>query len=190
MATSTRDDYERFVYFCIELVNIANRTKKYEDYTFNTIRHGIHDLRSIYSGFTSIEAIEKFKGRITPMTEEHYNGRANCAREIIEIIRGGGNSVDVKFLVEFVKESCKVHYTTAAENNRLKEFQNKKGYIWQEGYRQAGIKLVRYDGIKTWYQIKGVKYYKTKNELREIFCLSRWNLDLMIEAKGEEIVIP
>lgn len=189
MTVSFRDEYEDFAEYCVLQVNIANQYSKHEERVFHAIRHGLHDLRSIYSGFASIAAIEKFNGRITPMTEEHYNGRANCAKKIIEMIRAAGDSLDIKLLVDFIKESCKVHYTTAEENNRLVKFQNKPGYNWAEGYRLAGITLVKYSGIQIWYQIKGIKYFKTKNELRDIFDVSLWTLDRMIEAKGEEIVI-
>jgi hypothetical protein len=180
---AVREDYEAFANFCIGLVGLVGVR---EEHIFQSIRHQIHDLKPIYSGYTSHAAIKMYKGRLTKMTKEHYNGRANSAREIVQMIK---NKVGYQELLNFIKKSCNVHYTTPEENMKLVPYQNKENYNWEEAYAAAGIKLVKYQGIKIWYKIDGVKYYKTKKELQEFFDCSLYCLDGMIDEKGEEIVI-
>jgi hypothetical protein len=183
---TAREDYVNFSQWCRDLVSMVGNTQSREEFLFQAIRHGIHDLRPIYSGYTSIGAIKTFKGKTTHMTREHYNGRANSSRNIIRMIREGISDTD---LLDFVLESCKVHYTTKEENIRLIPYQTQSDYTWQEGYKKANIKLVRFDGIKTWYLIDGIKYYKSKQELSDILDVTLYRLDRLIEAKGEELAI-
>jgi len=181
--SSAREDYEGFANYCVSLSNLVNVR---DEFIFQAIRHQIHDLKPIYSGYTSLAAIKMYNGRMTKMTKEHYNGRANSARKIIQMIK---DKVQYQELLNFIKKSCNVHYTTAEENMRLVEYQNKENYNWEDAYAAAGIKLVQYQGVKIWYKIDGVKYYKTKQELQEFFDCSLYCLDRMIDEKGEEIVI-
>jgi hypothetical protein len=183
---TAREDYINFTQWCRDLVSMTDSKQSREDFLFQAIRHGIHDLKPVYSGYTSLAAIKAFGGRVTHMTREHYNGRANSSRKIIQMIREGVADED---LFDFVLKSCKVHYTTKEENQRLVQYQNAENYSWQEGYRKAGIKLVRYDGIKTWYLIDGIKYYKSKLELADILGVTLYRLDRLIEGKGEELAI-
>ena len=178
-----REDYEGFANYCIGLVNMAGIR---DEFIFQSIRHQIHDLKPIYSGYTSWAAIKMYNGRVTKMTKEHYNGRANSAREIIQMIK---DKVGYQELLNFIKKSCNVHYTTPEENISLVPYQNKENYNWEEAYAAAGIKLVPFQGVKIWYKIDGIKYIKTKLELQEFFGVGLYKLDSMIQEKGEEILI-
>ena len=178
-----REDYQGFANYCINLVNMKDTR---DEFVFQSIRHGIHDLRPIYSGYTSIAAIKAHNGRVTKMCKEHFNGRANSSRRIMQMIR---DKTTLPTLIDFIKESCKVHYTTSEENMRLVEYQNKENYNWMDAYNFAGIKLVKFEGAKIWYKIDGIKYFKTKNELQELFGVTLYKLDSMIEEKGEELII-
>lgn len=181
-----REDYEGFAHFCISLVGLEGLPGVREEHIFQSIRHQIHDLKPIYSGYASHAAIKMYKGRITKMTKEHYNGRANSARQIIQMIK---DKVGYQELLKFIKKSCNVHYTTPEENMKLVPYQNKENYNWKESYDAAGIKLVPFTGVKIWYKIDGIKYNKTKQELQEFFGVSLYKLDSMIEEKVEEILI-
>jgi len=185
---SIRGDYAAFANYCTQLVNLLKNNLAREEHVFQSIRQGIYDLKPIYSGYASVEAIKKYNGKIKKMCKEHYNGRAMCARKIIEYIKFS-NVVNLSYLVNYIKKSSMVHYTTSEENNRLVKFQNKPGYNWEEAYKAAGIILVKYDGIQTWYLIKGIKYYKTKQELKDMFNCTLYAVDNMIEAKGQDIII-
>lgn len=187
---SIREDYVAFANFCIMLVGLLKTNSHYirEEFIFQAIRHGIHDLKPIYSGYSSIAAILKHNGRITHMCREHYHSRAIRARQIIHMIKST-NDLDFQELVDFIKESCKVHYTTAEENTKLAAFQIKENYDWKEAYKTLGIHLAKYDGIKTWYKINGIKYYKTKQEIQDILGLTLYALDNIIEEKGDDILI-
>lgn len=187
---SIREDYESFANFCIILVGLLKNNLYHirEEFVFQTIRHGIHDLKPIYSGYSSIAAIKKHNGRTTHMCREHYHSRAICARKIVEIIKTT-KELEFQDLVDFIKESCKVHYTTSEENNKLAQYQNKENYDWKEAYKTLDIHLVKYDGIKTWYKVDGIKYYKTKQEIQDILGLTLYGLDNLIEEKGDDILI-
>ena len=178
-----REDYEAFANFCIGLVGLVGVR---EEHIFQSIRHQIHDLKPIYSGYASRAAIKMYNGRVTKMTKEHYNGRANSARQIIQMIK---DKVQYQQLLNFIKKSCNVHYTTPEENMSLVPYQNKENYNWEEAYAAAGIQLIPFNGVKIWYKIDGIKYIKTKQELQDLFGVSLYKLDSMIEEKGEEILI-
>lgn len=186
MNKSIREDYEKFAEWCLLQKDIVKQDKNKYFWTARSIANNLYDLRSIYSGYTSLEAIRKFNGRTTKMTREHYNGRAKCSNNILEMII---NDCDMNSLVAYIKESCKVHYTTKEENIALAKYQNTEDYDWQKTYKDVGIKLVRYDGIKNWYKIEGIKYHKSKPELMELFGVSSYKLEKMIQDQGEELMI-
>ena len=184
--TTRRDDYEGFVRVCFVLHEMCTARGVDLDWAYGMIRHTLHDLKPIYSGYTSLQAIKEFKGLTTLMTREHYNGRANCAKKILNMIETNESSSDI---FDFVMESCKVHYTTHAENMELVKYQNNDDLTWEQAYAEAGVKLVRYDGIKNWYEIEGIRYYKSKKELMDIFDVSTYKLDKLISNQGKELMI-
>ncbi len=77
--TSRREDYAGFVDYCAGIHRISVDRNMDLGWAYSTIRHILYDLKPIYSGYTSLKAIEKFNGLTTLMTREHYNGRANSS---------------------------------------------------------------------------------------------------------------
>jgi len=184
--TSRREDYAGFVDYCAGIYRISVDRNMDLGWAYSTIRHILHDLKPIYSGYTSLKAIKKFNGLTTLMTREHYNGRANSSAKILDMIESRASKEE---LFEYVIESCKVHYTTYDENIALVPYQNDNNYTWQEAYAKVGIKLVRYDGIKNWYKVNGIKYYMGQKELCELLDVNLYQLNKIIEDQGKEIVI-
>lgn len=140
----------------------------------------------IYSGYSSIAAIKEFNGKTTKMTKEHYNSRTRMAHVILDKVIAGETADKLVFTI---KEAVKVHYTTKTENQLLTKHQRSDEYDWKTAYEKVGIQLVPFSGIKRWYQIDGIKFYKSKKDLQLILNVGKTKLERIIEDSGEDLVV-
>ena len=98
------------------------------------VAEGLHRVRAIHSGLISVEANK----REAKWCKEHYYGRQASGEKIVEQIKKGKSDA---FILRLVKSRSRVHYTTPQENISLRNYSH---LHWREGYRQAGITLVKF----------------------------------------------
>lgn len=159
------------------------------------MRQFIHECGQHHTGYISKEALRviqmKQSGVKTSerVTLEHFNSRLNSAKKIVKFILDWEGNVTPELyeeIYELVLRSCRVHKTTAEENQRLTLIQHDPKYAhasWREQYKAAGIELV-YSGTR--FHI-GNKEYRcfSKRDLMELFNLSTYRLEKML--KNEEL---
>ena len=146
--------------------------------TINALRNILFDLKPIYSGYTSREAIDRGYKK-SQMTVEHYHSRQRMATMIVGLVQ---NSAAYDEVLASIKEACMVHYTTKEENLALIPYQKQAGYIWEEAYAAVGIELVEYDPTVKDYQYDGQIYQaKSRAELARRLGLSTYKASKLID---------
>jgi hypothetical protein len=125
-----------------------------DEFAFVTglIAEGIHRMKPIHTGLISEEANRAG----VKICREHFFGRLGSAKLLMKKIAEGRWSDDR--LVAFIQSRSRVHYTTSAENQRLKNYDH---LHWRAAYKQAGICLVDFSPRrkkKYIYNIDGMVY--------------------------------
>ena len=121
-------------------------------FTTGLIAEGIYRMKPIHTGLVSEEA-SRPKVKIC---KEHFFGRLGSAKILMKKIGEGKWSDDR--LVTFIQSRSRVHYTTSAENQRLKNYDH---LHWRAAYKEAGIRLVDFSPRrekKYIYNIDGMVY--------------------------------
>ena len=143
----------------------------------NALRNVLFDLPAIMSGYCSKAAIAEHDGRIGKMVVEHYHSRQTMARKIVNFVREGATLDQVEAMI---REACKAHRTTKAENIALIPYQRKADYNWEEAYAAVGIELVEYDGPRKTYVYESTTYVvKSKAELARKLNVSKYRINKM-----------
>jgi hypothetical protein len=125
------------------------------DFATGLVAEGIHRLKPRHTGLISVKA--NHPG--VKICKEHFFGRLASAKKLMQKIAEGKWS-DPR-LVQFINSRSRVHYTTSAENQELR---NHDHLHWREAYRQAGIQLVQFAPRrkqKCVYNIDGIDYNVT-----------------------------
>lgn len=193
----TRIPYDVFLkhmkYFCHQ-VRQEKDDARFIRLKADELRQFIHECGQHHTGYISKEALRviemKQAGTKTSerVTLEHFNSRLNSAKKIVKfILESPLEGIELyEEVYELVLKSCRVHKTTAEENQRLTAIQHDPRYVnagWREQYKAAGIELV-YSGTR--FHI-GNKEYRcfSKRDLMELFNLSTYRLEKML--KNEEL---
>jgi hypothetical protein len=133
-------------------------------FVIGLIAEGLHRMTPIHTGLISEEASK----RKVKICKEHFFGRTASARIIMKKI-GEGKWSDER-LVLLIKSRCRVHYTTSAENMKLRKYDH---LHWRKAYEAAGIKLIPFVDArpKYVYSVAG-KVYNTLNEVAKEYGMS------------------
>ena len=134
------------------------------------IAEGLHRMRFIHTGLVS----EAASVRGVKICKEHFFGRQRSAEIIMDQIAKGKS---FERIVALIKSRSRVHYTTAKENMRLREYSD---IHWKKAYELAGIKLIPFErrGNKYVYKVEGICY----NSLSDI--ADAYNLDEKIVKRN------
>lgn len=92
------------------------------------------------------------------ITQEHFNPRMLCAKELIEYLQENNTMNNMKAMAviidKFIEKWGCYHYTTPAENRELKKQYKKpqsassnwvEPESWEDAYKRAGIELIEDD---------------------------------------------
>lgn len=191
----TRIPYDVFMkhikYFVMQ-VRAERNDERFIRLKADEMRQFIHECGQHHTGYISVEALRvmdlKARGFKTPerVTLEHFNSRLNSAKKIVQHILDWEESDYIEELYDeiydLVLRSCRVHKTTAEENQLLTAIQHDPKYVnagWREQYKAANIELV-YCG--TSFRMGTTEYRCfSKRDLMELFNVSAYRLEKMIK---------
>jgi hypothetical protein len=131
---------------------------------YGTISSMLYHSKDNFSGFISEKAEEeRYKNPKFKITKEHYYSRAKMAKEIFSAIQSGSCKDEV---LELIKMSCSVHYTTKAENELLCKYNH---LTYPHTYVAAEIVLIPFvkKNLKYVYNIENVEYNEPKDILQK-----------------------
>lgn len=150
------------------------------------MRQFIHECGTHHTGYISKEALRVMKMKAASVktservTLEHFNSRLNSAKKIVRFILESPLPEGPELyeeIYELVLKSCRVHKTTAEENQRLTRIQHDPQYVdagWRVQYAAAGIELV-YSGTEFEHDGKIYRCF-AQNERKAMFGLTTYQL--------------
>lgn len=147
------DPTERQVHFINAIYDIAKsvivpkkKLSQYDIAVYGRIVGGlIYELKSIYSGYTSVNALIQKYNTGRDWTHEHKWPRQYVGEDLIKDLyrRGQVTRIDINLILDDFDDFCVVNHTTKEENEALRPFQKLDGWVSPEyAYEQAGIELL------------------------------------------------
>lgn len=135
-----RHNYDLMAEYIINVYNHVKHCDKQVNIFAQGLRNQIFDIGGVYTGYTSKLAISTGLPK-SKLTEEHIYPRMKSTRYIIHVL--STRNISHKRLAALIKSRCRVHITTKQENMALVPHQKDEQYHWREGYKKAGIELIK-----------------------------------------------